>query len=73
MPTTIQEQLLAGIHQLEKQVTRLPESDDRTALALDLDAYLSEVRKADDDDAIAVVFPKLTQLAMRLVGLQGRK
>lgn len=67
MPTTIQEQLLAGIHQTEKQLPRVTDDAVRADLTTRLDAYLEDVRAADTDARVQELFPLLHQLHLDVI------
>lgn len=74
MPTTIREQLLVGIHQTERVVSRIKDVGIRDSLAAELDAYLAEVRTASDDDEpeIRRLFSALGPLHLRIVQAAGK-
>jgi hypothetical protein len=69
MPTSLKEQLFAGIHQTERQLARVP-VEQRAALTDELDAYLDQVRAFDGDeqsDEFRALFTALHQLHVKIV------
>lgn len=72
MPTTLKEQLLVGVHQLERQIPRTSEPD---ALNTELDALLAEVRALPDtgsEDAVYDLMKRLNALAQRVAAVMPK-